>query len=50
MGLQVITEVVQKVMGYLDDKSLVSAVDTKMELLETLRTVTEGKIYVELER
>ena len=34
-------------MGYLDDKSLVSAVDTKMELLETLRTVTEGKIYVD---
>jgi len=44
---QAITKMVQEVMTYLDntpDKP------TKLELIDTLRTVTEGKIYVEVER
>jgi len=44
---QVITETVQKAMGFLEGTP---DVETKVELLDTLRTVTEGKIYVELER
>jgi 26S proteasome regulatory subunit N5 len=44
---QVITEVVQKVMTYVEETD---DTDTKLDLLDTLRTVTEGKIYVELER
>ena len=44
---QVITECVQKTMGFLDKQD---DVDKKLELLETLRTVTEGKIFVEMER
>ncbi|XP_076241884.1 regulatory particle non-ATPase 5 [Calliopsis andreniformis] len=44
---QAVTEMVQKCSTYVDkmpDK------ETKIKLIETLRTVTEGKIYVELER
>eukprot|EP01050_Picozoa_sp_SAG11_P011726 SAG11_NODE_1260_length_5357_cov_3.137505_4_plen_362_part_00 len=44
---QVITECVQKVMTFIEKTDVV---ETKLELLDTLRTVTEGKIYVELER
>ena len=41
---QVVTEVVQKATEWLDEA------DDKKELIETLRAVTEGKLYVELER
>ena len=38
---------VQVVMGFLDDTP---DLDTKLTVIETLRTVTEGKIFVEVER
>lgn len=38
---------VQKVMEFLDDTP---NTETKLSLIETLRTVTEGKIFVEVER
>lgn len=34
-------------MGFLDD---IKTLDTKLSVIETLRTVTEGKIFVEVER
>lgn len=44
---QAITKMVQTVMGFLDDTP---DLDTKLAVIETLRTVTEGKIFVEVER
>ena len=44
---QAITKMVQVVMGFLDDTP---NADTKLSVIETLRTVTEGKIFVEVER
>ncbi|KAK4555223.1 proteasome regulatory particle subunit [Recurvomyces mirabilis] len=44
---QAITKMVQVVMGFLDDAP---SQDTKLTVIETLRTVTEGKIFVEVER
>ncbi|RIB22313.1 hypothetical protein C2G38_2243367 [Gigaspora rosea] len=44
---QAITKMVQETMGYLDSTP---DQETKLELIDTLRTVTEGKIYVEVER
>eukprot|EP00274_Cyanoptyche_gloeocystis_P001074 CAMPEP_0196663716 /NCGR_PEP_ID=MMETSP1086-20130531/53939_1 /TAXON_ID=77921 /ORGANISM="Cyanoptyche gloeocystis , Strain SAG4.97" /LENGTH=441 /DNA_ID=CAMNT_0041999635 /DNA_START=49 /DNA_END=1374 /DNA_ORIENTATION=+ len=44
---QVITKVVQESMGFLDK---ITEKETKLELLGTLRTVTAGKIFVEIER
>jgi len=44
---QAITKMVQVVMGFLDDAP---SQDAKMSTIETLRTVTEGKIFVEVER
>lgn len=38
---------VQEAMSHLDDTP---DMDTKLELIDTLRTVTEGKIFVEVER
>lgn len=38
---QAITKMVQVVMGFLDD---VSSTEKKMSVIETLRTVTEGKV------
>ena len=38
---QAITKMVQAVMGFLDD---VENLDTKLSVIETLRTVTEGKV------
>lgn len=38
---QAITKMVQAVMGFLDD---VENLDTKLTVIETLRTVTEGKV------
>jgi len=38
---QAVTKVVQVVMGFLDQ---VSNIDTKHSVIETLRTVTEGKV------
>ena len=38
---------VQTVMGFLDETP---NLETKLSLIETLRTVTEGKIFVEVER
>jgi 26S proteasome regulatory subunit N5 len=38
---------VQVVMGFLDSTP---SLDTKLSVIETLRTVTEGKIFVEVER
>ncbi|GAB0135914.1 hypothetical protein EsDP_00004236 [Epichloe bromicola] len=44
---QAITKMVQTVVGFLDDTP---DVKTKLSVIETLRTVTEGKIFVEVER
>ncbi|KAK4216623.1 PCI domain-containing protein [Rhypophila decipiens] len=44
---QAITKMVQTVMGFLDETS---NLETKLSVIETLRTVTEGKIFVEVER
>lgn len=44
---QATTKMVQVVMGYLDETP---DMDVKMSVIETLRTVTEGKIFVEVER
>lgn len=44
---QAITKMVQVVMGFLGD---IKNLDTKLSVIETLRTVTEGKIFVEVER
>ncbi|KAI9733307.1 MAG: hypothetical protein M1834_003391 [Cirrosporium novae-zelandiae] len=44
---QAITKMVQVVMEFLDDSP---SMDAKLATIETLRTVTEGKIFVEVER
>ncbi|KAJ9622725.1 proteasome regulatory particle subunit [Taxawa tesnikishii (nom. ined.)] len=44
---QAITKMVQESMGFLEDAPNTEA---KLSLIETLRTVTEGKIFVEVER
>ncbi|KAG9779528.1 PCI-domain-containing protein, partial [Aureobasidium melanogenum] len=44
---QAITNMVQTVMGFLDDTP---NLETKLSVIEALRTVTEGKIFVEVER
>ncbi|KAF1983857.1 PCI-domain-containing protein [Aulographum hederae CBS 113979] len=44
---QATTKMVQVVMGFLDDAP---NLETKLSVIETLRTVTEGKIFVEVER
>ncbi|EEH34896.1 26S proteasome non-ATPase regulatory subunit 12 [Paracoccidioides lutzii Pb01] len=44
---QATTKMVQVVMGFIDQTP---DMETKMALIETLRTVTEGKIFVEVER
>ncbi|KAK5111869.1 hypothetical protein LTR62_004601 [Meristemomyces frigidus] len=44
---QAITSMVQVVMGFLDDAP---SQEKKLSTIETLRTVTEGKIFVEVER
>ncbi|CAG8767048.1 12696_t:CDS:2, partial [Acaulospora colombiana] len=44
---QAITKMVQEVMTYLESTP---DLKTKLELIDSLRTVTEGKIYVEVER
>ncbi|KAJ3031163.1 26S proteasome non-ATPase regulatory subunit 12 [Rhizophlyctis rosea] len=44
---QAITKMVQKTMEFLDQTP---DLKTKLELIETLRAVTEGKIFVEVER
>ncbi|UJO25090.1 26S proteasome non-ATPase regulatory subunit 12 [Fulvia fulva] len=44
---QAITKMVQVVMGFLDDTP---SLNSKLSVIETLRTVTEGKIFVEVER
>lgn len=44
---QAITKMVQAVMGFLDSTP---NLETKLTVIETLRTVTEGKIFVEVER
>ena len=44
---QVIKECVEKAMVFLDKEA---DVDKRLELLDTLRSVTEGKIFVEMER
>lgn len=44
---QATTKMVQVVMGFLDDSP---NLDRKLATIETLRTVTEGKIFVEVER
>ncbi|KKY19711.1 putative proteasome regulatory particle subunit [Phaeomoniella chlamydospora] len=44
---QATTKMIQVVMGFLDDTP---NMETKMSVIETLRTVTEGKIFVEVER
>jgi 26S proteasome regulatory subunit N5 len=44
---QAITKMVQTVMSYLDQTP---STEVKLSVIETLRTVTEGKIFVEVER
>ncbi|ORY19735.1 putative proteasome regulatory particle subunit [Clohesyomyces aquaticus] len=44
---QATTKMVQVVMSFLDDTP---SLETKLSVIETLRTVTEGKIFVEVER
>ncbi|TPX34343.1 hypothetical protein SmJEL517_g02966 [Synchytrium microbalum] len=44
---QAVTKMVQAVITYLE---AITDMKTKLDLIETLRTVTEGKIYVEVER
>ncbi|EPE08089.1 26s proteasome regulatory subunit rpn5 [Ophiostoma piceae UAMH 11346] len=44
---QAITRMVQTVMEFLDDTP---NLDTKLSVIEAIRTVTEGKIFVEVER
>lgn len=44
---QAVTKMVQTVMGFLDSTP---NMETKLSVIETLRTVTEGKIFVEVER
>jgi 26S proteasome regulatory subunit N5 len=44
---QATTKMVQVVMGFLDSTP---NMETKLTVIETLRTVTEGKIFVEVER
>lgn len=44
---QAITKMVQTVIGFLDETP---DLKTKLSVIETLRTVTEGKIFVEVER
>lgn len=44
---QAITRMVQTVVGFLDETP---DLQTKLAVIETLRTVTEGKIFVEVER
>ena len=44
---QATTRMVQTVMGFVDDTP---SQDVKLSVIETLRTVTEGKIFVEVER
>ncbi|KAJ9304951.1 hypothetical protein DTO217A2_5604 [Paecilomyces variotii] len=44
---QAITKMVQKVMSFLDETP---NMEVKLSVIETLRTVTEGKIFVEVER
>ncbi|KAI9670737.1 MAG: hypothetical protein M1817_003847 [Caeruleum heppii] len=44
---QATTKMVQVVMSFLDDAP---DVETRLSVIETLRTVTEGKIFVEVER
>lgn len=44
---QAITKMVQTVVSFLDDTPDLA---TKLSVIETLRTVTEGKIFVEVER
>lgn len=44
---QATTKMVQVVMTFLDQTP---TLDTKLTVIETLRTVTEGKIFVEVER
>jgi 26S proteasome regulatory subunit N5 len=44
---QAITKMVQTVMTFLDDTP---SLETRLTVIETLRTVTEGKIFVEVER
>jgi 26S proteasome regulatory subunit N5 len=39
---QAITKMVQVVMGFLDDAP---SMEKKMQMIETLRTVTEGKVW-----
>ncbi|POR30886.1 26S proteasome non-ATPase regulatory subunit 12 [Tolypocladium paradoxum] len=44
---QAITKMIQTVVGFLDETP---DLKTKLSVIETLRTVTEGKIFVEVER
>lgn len=44
---QAITKMAQTVMGFLDETP---NMETKLSVIEALRTITEGKIFVEVER
>jgi len=44
---QAITKMVQVVMGFLDEAP---SMEVKLNVIETLRTVTEGKVRMDLHR
>ena len=46
---QAVTKMVQECCKWISEGTLPSK-DVELELISTLRTVTEGKIYVEVER
>ena len=47
MGKQAVSKMVQEAISFIDKTDDMTI---KLELIETLRTITEGKIYVEVER
>jgi len=47
---QAVTSMVQKAVSFVDQLNDKDQLDHKLELIDTLRTITEGKIYVENER
>jgi hypothetical protein len=47
VGKQAVSKMVQEAISFIDKTDDMTI---KLELIETLRTITEGKIYVEVER
>lgn len=47
---QAITAIVQRAVTFVDELNTTSELEQKLELINVLRTISEGKIYVENER